>query len=57
MRARVGKLITAGQTALVSDRMGQTSFGLGGSNLREKFEVDKLGCVLKTKCRGKLKTN
>jgi len=57
VRARVGKLITTGEIALVSDRMGHASFGLGGSNLREKFEVDKFGCVFKTKCRGKLKTN
>jgi hypothetical protein len=59
VRARVAELITAGEIALVSDRMGQTSLGLGGSNLREKFEIGKFGCVLKTcsKCRGKLKTN
>lgn len=49
MRVRVAKLITAGEIALVSDRVGQTSLGLGGSNLREKFEVDKFGCVLKTR--------
>jgi hypothetical protein len=45
---QVAKLITAGEIALVSDGMGQTSLGLGGSNLREKFEVGKFWCVLKT---------
>jgi len=48
VRARVAKLITVGEIALVSDRMGQTSLDLGGSNLREKIEVDKFVCVLKT---------
>jgi hypothetical protein len=48
VRARVAKLIAVGEIALVSDRMGQTSLDLGGSNLREKIEVDKFVCVLKT---------